>query len=39
MVERAKRVIQYFTQAKEEMEQLAAEHEKLARLPHTPQEH
>jgi hypothetical protein len=36
MVERASRMIQYFSQAKEEMEQLAAEYEELATVPHTP---
>lgn len=37
MAERVKRVIQYYTQAKQELEQLAAAHEKLAQVPHVSQ--
>lgn len=36
MVERARRVMQYFSQAKEEMERLAAEHEQMAKVVHEP---
>jgi len=36
MVALAKRVMQYFSQAKRDLEQLAAEHEEMAKIPHTP---
>jgi flagellar biosynthesis/type III secretory pathway protein FliH len=36
MVALAKRVMQYFSQAKQDLEQLAAEHEEMVKVPHTP---
>lgn len=36
MVALAKRVMQYFSQAKQDLEQLAAEHEEMAKVEHEP---